>query len=726
MSLPIWITESGFLGTLTEQVSVSIPIYATGTTITYELISGSLPSGISLSNTGIISGTPSLVYVETTNKFVIRAKNAEGANDRTFHLNTLGPTAPVWTTPTINGALEVGPIENWQDPLSEPYIINRQHINFQLSATTDILPPGKSLFYFIADNDGQLPPGITLTNTGNIIGFVNDQTIVDYTTTVKSRYAADPYDKNPYDFEGINSSIGGTTYYNKVYQFYVTVTDGVAESKQVFKINVKDPAFLTDKLESPVLDPAQTYIRNPVPPQWLINTNLPTIRSNNRFILPLTVYDPYPGTGSVVYSAETPLPEHFTLNTGTGIVVANLPYSSAFLTEYNFSITATKTFRLYATTTATTATFTMTVLGDDATYINFVTPDIVGVLTPNEISELYLEVSRVDGATTTYALISGELPPGITLETDGTIVGKIPYDSTATTVLYEFEVRAEDVQRRAYVIKTFSITVDRSDETEYTSIMLRPFLQPSVRDTYYDFTSDPNIFDQSLMYRPYDQNFGVQKTIQMALYTGIETTSLRNYANAMQQYFFKKQLFFGEVKSAVAKQPDGTVIYEIVYVDIVDNTVNNDGISVSSTVTSFGSEINTNSINAMRGALENVDIDGNIIQYTTFFLPLYQKTVQLDTGIPLNFVKSVPICYVKPGNSATVIKKITESGFKFNMINFEIDRIIVLNSTHSDQQKYLMFPKVISPTAIDTEHYLYGMDGLTIDTEDGVPLLTEF
>ena len=59
--------------------------------------------------------------------------------------------------------------------------------------------------------------------------------------------------------------------------------------------------------------------------------------------------------------------------------------------------------------------------------------------------------------------------------------------------------------------------------------------------------------------------------MKMLMYAGIETKTAPNYVAAAAKNHTRKNLLFGEVKTAVAKTP-GTndVIYEIVYVEIID------------------------------------------------------------------------------------------------------------------------------------------------------------
>ena len=91
MAQPIWNTTQGSIGSYPAQVALSIQLSASAvfpaTTVTYQLISGSLPSGLSLASTGLITGTPGLVISDTTYTFVIRATdNLSDIRDRTFSM----------------------------------------------------------------------------------------------------------------------------------------------------------------------------------------------------------------------------------------------------------------------------------------------------------------------------------------------------------------------------------------------------------------------------------------------------------------------------------------------------------------------------------------------------------------------------------------------------------------------------------------------------------------
>jgi len=79
-----WITPPGFIFTATQAGSVDVSVQAAGDNVEYSLISGELPLGLSVSNTGTISGFTDSVIFPTTSTFVIRAVDGDEIKDRTL------------------------------------------------------------------------------------------------------------------------------------------------------------------------------------------------------------------------------------------------------------------------------------------------------------------------------------------------------------------------------------------------------------------------------------------------------------------------------------------------------------------------------------------------------------------------------------------------------------------------------------------------------------------
>jgi len=984
MTKPIWQTTSGFLGTLSERITMSINLTATNAS-SYSIISGQLPTGLYLNNsTGVILGTPCSVPVDIESTFVIRATNTQGVSDRTFSFDVTGPSNPVWIT--SSGLLPVG-------LNGEFYSINKEYVDYQLRAETDILSKGNTLKYYIGDNEGNLPPNLKLSTDGRITGYINDSLKIDKTVTLNGGYDTEYYDAFPYEHSSINQSLAnsstyiksyqinyvakerparvilteshdikdkdqifiqnikgmttlnGNFYYckvidirsislytnealstpvdalgftsyisdgkvywgstqqlqpeviNRIYQFYVTVTDGIQSSRRLFDIKVLDHESLRVdttymSVDDADLNASAGYILAPI---WQSKygeklpkvQNLGTVRAGKPQIFSIYDYDPYPLDGPVLYDWNTvgvnpdiklyvdsqinlahlptknlkgqnavyyknaeilpvkgmkiqfnefipntdstiytitgvikltettgilnidqPLsqqlpdsrifyvgtvnqhPPGLTLDPMNGNLYGQLMYQPAFALGYRFTVKVIKidqatgddtlynavgsnnarivgkvytetnnsfpsnvlnaetytgsigdivlvsmtpavnadlllplmdgTVRAYVftgnswvylgETVASNQIYLLNVLGDVQSSIQFVSTSSLGTLIPGEISEIAIKAINLNtNYAIEYEIIQGQLPQGLILNQDGTIQGKIVntgqtyFDFTSTSHSFgslsidggqtsvdknlKFTVRASDVYRLSSIDKEFFITVNTDTLTDYTRIYVKPFLSKEQRFSYSTFVTDPIIFDPVLIYRPNDPEFGIQKQIKMLLETGIEQVDINLYAEAMQEYFHRKSFYFGEVKSVLAQDQHGNDIYEIIYVDIIDNQM----------IGNIASPLYATSVENMRYAIESIQITPNsIISVDERLYPKYMTTVQQDTGVPLGFIKAVPLCYTIPGGSIKILSRIKNAldtnAFDFKQYHFDTDRIIIENVKDTEKPGWLMNP----------------------------------
>ena len=96
-------------------------------------------------------------------------------------------------------------------------------------------------------------------------------------------------------------------------------------------------------------------------------------------------------------------------------------------------------------------------------------------------------------------------------------------------------------------------------------------LKPSQRDYFKDFISNTNIFGIDKIYRPTDPEFGLQKTMKMLVYAGIEKKVVGHYVTAVSSNHKRSRFNFGEIKTALAKYPGtNNIAYELVYADVID------------------------------------------------------------------------------------------------------------------------------------------------------------
>ena len=246
------------------------------------------------------------------------------------------------------------------------------------------------------------------------------------------------------------------------------------------------------------------------------------------------------------------------------------------------------------------------------------------------------------------------------------------------------------------------------------------------QNIFYNIAQDPNINSNENIYRPEDSNFGMRLKPDMLMLAGLEAQTLTAFQQQMEQNHAPKTLYFGDIKTAVAKE-GSTIKYEVVYLDIKDQLENKAGESVSSAVTLRSAVTKpllgprASSMNATADYLDyEVTTDGGLsfstsgskVRYATQlsadlgfietvypnavanmrarmkslghkewdYLPLWMKTTQSGDLAPLGYVKAVPICYCKPGTSALVKKRIEDKSLNFKNIAFTIDRYLVNKS----------------------------------------------
>ena len=704
---PIWITPSGFLFTASELVSTSTSLLTVGSNVSFSKISGGFPGGINISTTGTIFGVPDPILTPNTNKFVIRAKTPGGISDRTFIIDTQGADDPVWNENTLTNYLNVG-IQG------EPYAYNNQWVKYQLKASASQAPTGSALKYFIASGDGKLPPGLELSQTGIISGFIRDKLSYDGGESTDGTYDTENYDNYRYDHAGSNP---GTP---KIYQFRVTATDGVRNTKRLFKIVVTTAEILNyyaDSMPDDIaINTATYYIQAP---QFINGSDLGVIRANNNQLIPVTAYDGAPLIGTLTYSLitgtniYTNLPDGLNLDTETGYLWGYVPYQPAYTRSYSFAVRATKTDKFTTSSLISiTNTFTLAVKGEVESTIEWVSPSNLGSIDVGKISELKVEAKQIQSNyDIKYQLLSGSLPPGLSLLTDGALSGRVDYGTTGT---WSFNIQASDVYELSAIEKAFTLAVNNTS-TQYTEIYLRPFLSREKRNSYSTFISNQFTFPPKSIYRPFDNNFGLQSEIKLVLEFGIEQTNLEEYTRALRENFYRKKLYFGDVKKAIAKNTSGTVIYELIYVEVVDNMINSSKQSVSRVMYSNDEIYYPSSVDNMRKNLETTVLNEvRYIDTNEYFLPKFMRTVQPGDYLPPNYFPVVPLCYVKPGEGDKIISRIKLSGFDFKQIDFEIDRIVVQNSLDNSSAKYLLFARQQITDVLETDQYLFGPEGTVI------------
>ncbi len=700
---------------------------------------------------------------------------------------------------------------NFQLEASDTDLIAGDSLEFYLVPNGGLLPPGLSLSrsgIISGFTDPIFALEYARETTGGYDTAPLDITPLDYIEAKSNGFDTFYYDNVTYDY---NEPSRTPRRLSRIYNFVVAVTDGVYTENRLFKIYVVTEEFLQAdnsivQVDTNLFQADASSYRLPI---WITESNLGRFRANNYVTIFLDVYDPPSLTGTITYfllplnpdSSTSELPPGMELDTVTGEIAGKVPYQARVSKTYTFTIRASNfpkslaytsyvyrglwnsstTYNvndavefiglLYICTVAhknmlptdenfwvagvsiADKTFTVEVIGEIESAVNWITDSDLGTIKPNQASQKYIEAETlIYGGRIGYEWVSGTLPPGLTFYPTGLIEGKVrqfaddtgdgltrfyeradslaPAEDSSTlsrefSNLYDggttsfdkkftFTIKARDSVNFATLDKTFTLTVVSDTTKTFANLYLKAFQVKSKRLEWYDFITDSTIFKPEYIYRYGDPNFGVQTSLRVLVYAGIESREAVDYVQAMSRNHYNKRLKFGDLKTAIAKDTvTQESVYEIIYVDVVDDyekngksisreiqlsdTINSkvlisyDAIKIDSDIPlvsdSDHQRIFPNSFKNMRKQIRTVgDNDRE-------FLPLWMRSIQSPGNYETGYVKALPLCYCKPGNSANVLARIKANGFDFKTIDFVADRYIIDIIDGTIQDKYLAFPQ---------------------------------
>ena len=647
------------------------------------------------------------------------------------------------------------------------------NLEYYLVPSGGELPPGLTL-----SRDGRITGFTDPVFAVDTISFGGyDTAAFDITYFDKAEARSNGYDSYLFDITSFDYSENSQQprRLSRFYTFIVGVSDGANEVRRLFRIWVVTDEFLKAdntivQVDTNLFRADNTSNRNPI---WITESNLGTYRANNYLTVYLDVYDPPTLSGTIVYllapnnpdGTPSVLPPGMTLDTITGEIAGKVPYQSRVSKIYtftmqaidfpielanvnytlqgdwsnsiNYSISQAVRYNgiiyvciqdnknqlpnavdsIYWQSTVATAekTFTIEIIGEIDSAIEWLTDSNLGTIKPNQPSMKSVKAdSLLYGGRTVYQLVSGKLPPGLELLGTGDIVGKvkqfgddagpgltrfydkvdssidessmsreysISFDNNVTSFdkKFTFNIKARDTANFAELIKQFYITVESDNNKTFANLYVKAFQSKEKRLSWYNFITNNDIFRSNEIYRYGDSNFGIQTEIKVLIYAGIESVDAVKYVQAMSRNHYRKQLRFGNIKFAEAKDPDTQeTLYEVIYVDVIDEyqrgstsisqtielpdyinskvLISYDSIKVDSNIPlvsdSDHQRVFPNSFKNMRRRIKELG------ERDRTFLPLWMRSIQDRDFVETGYVSAMVLCYVKPGLSEQVISRI--------------------------------------------------------------------
>ena len=789
MAQPIWNTPAGSLGTFPSLLPVAFQLSASAQSpassiISYALLCGVLPPGLSLDQDGLITGTPTLVTLATTSTFTVRVTdNLNNLRDRTFSMVVLGAAIPNFTTPT--GSLLSVQDSIWVEiPIqySNPDVNNTVIISLK----EGLLPPGLEINESGIIRGYPTPPILNITfplivtsaslttASTNIItclsttGFALGRIVLFSGTTFGTISSTITYYIksiiNSTEFT-VSTAQNGPTYLVTDAAGYMTVTLPAASVGQP---TIRTSSF-TLKLESAlgtaVAEYQLTVINQNTPvsqggPGKVPNSRSPVIlntRPTTFNILPTNEYYGYYFTppkesstlttpsdistfigtaqsdnyfafkiigkdfdNSVISYSYSGLPSGMIGNTTTGWITGTPILGSTGINQYNFSVAVLK-----GSFISEYVEFSYKISNGLDGIVTWITPANMGTIYNGTISTLnVLATAQVE---LYYDIVSGSLPPNLELLYNGEITGYVA-DQPTTQFLTLNEITDFTFTIRAYSPdhpllnsnKTFTISVlqQYTQPTDILYINATPSITD--RNIINSLLTNTTLIPTTDLYRSTDIYFGKATSVVYEHLYGVFSSDLDEYIAAVTQNHYWRNITLGELKTAVAKNSAGNIIYEVVYSEIIDNLINPSGVSVSSEiywptpinlfqgswytsvddiytsyVNIFGQEYYTsltpgsatvlypNSLINMRNRVSAVLGQ----EYNSSLLPLWMTSQQAN-GNTLGYTQAWVICYTKPGKAVTIKNNINDNwAYKLNQINFNIDRFTVDKSTTYNYDK---------------------------------------
>ena len=654
------------------------------------------------------------------------------------------------------------------------YFFDGDPVSLKINAL-EVSPTGTLTWRVV---QGSLPPGLALDQTGLISGFALAPPAAGPAGT--AAYDVGEYDEFVWDFEGVADS--------RVYQFTIRIFDGINYVDQKYKMGIYDktfflvdnevitvdttlytadrdgyqyPSILTTGSQLPSVRQQQgyafqfrAYYSNPnFRVRWSVNAGGPALfdqgaapipDDNGRFFT-LVPYD-----NKSFDQSDLSLPSGIFIDLETGWLLGSLGTTTSQEQIYQFEVTAYVDIPVSQSVTSRRSsrpvTFQLKVLSDVEDLVTWITDSDLGTIDNGQVSTLQIQATTTQQTPLVYRVKSGQylrIPQGLRILSNGLISGRtsfdffsldrniseITFDKTTNTYdsRFTFTVIAEDSTGTVYDERSFFLTVKNVNKKPYENLYLKALLPAPLRQVFRSIVTDERLSSDDIIYRTNDPYFGVHLDLTMLAQAGVRAEAAAVFIDAMADYHYEKKVNFGTIKKAVARNIDGSIKYEVLYVEVFDyNDKNLPGTTIARTNNLprdlgsiddvFLSKDDLQSVDDKNsrfedfGSVDDDEIIGDNQVYSNSFanmrgeiergigyefqgaLPDWMISVQPETGVPLGFVRALVLAYAKPGQGDRLLYRyqasLEQSGygvsdimntFRFVADRYQWDRTLSVN-----------------------------------------------
>ena len=739
--IPQFLTPAGEVGSFYDGSPIDpIQLEFTGpllNTIT-RIVGGSLPVGLSLSATGVISGyvglqpnvdqppgydaTPEDLYgydfLATSSsynyQFTVEITDGRQSNLRTFEIFVASRNTLTADDTTITADDTLITADQTNDRI--PFLTNPQGSigtvvddNWFAYKFEGLDLDGQTVRYLIteeysSEGNWSIPPGLTLDPlTGWLYGYIPQQAISRQTFTLAIRVG----------------NVNDITVVSNYYFYTLTVVSGIDTrlewlspynlgtivngATSLFEIRARS---LSGALLAYRLDQGSNS-QLPEGLRLLQSGHIVGNVSFNTFALDLgtTTFDVTTRTTPTTFD----LTYRFTVNAYSPNV-QQLRYRLASITVIN----AGQQF---------TSTPTINISSPDQDGV----PATAGAVTLTFVPGKGLTIASVAVGYSGYGYV---VPPTITVEGGGGIDAQL----SAVMVLDNTDFLISETH-------DFEILIDRKYNEPLDTLYIKALPPEQSKNLVENLTQNPTLIPIDKLYRADDSNFGIAKDVSFVQAYGLPASTLEAYQKALNLNHYWKHVVLGPIKTAQATDASGNVIYEVIYSEIIDNLVNSQGVSVGKEVTlaypvtlpndTVIDVVYPNSLSNMRQQVINSLGD------VSNLLPLWMTSFQTN-GQQLGYTAAWVIAYLIPGSSKQIAFDIDQTfGYQLDQFDFEIDRYqLGKNLSHNwdpiyDSTGGAWVPPARAttfdlnshywPVTVDEEYVFYG--GLDYQARDIIKIL---